>query len=111
VPKKQTIGYIVVFNVLIIVAYVFSSIYLWDFLSTQINQQGGRQENGIYIIPFIQITGLQLTVGHDAWTSDGIVVPTALPISVPNYLFMVFWIAIIGNLIFMAVLLRKLHQQ
>ena len=105
--RRQMIVYAAIFNALIIVAFIFSNLYIWDFLNTQINKQGGRQENGIYVIPFIQETGLLVTVGHDAWSSDGVAVPTALPISVPNYPFIVFWIAIIGNFILMAFILRK----
>ena len=93
-----------------IVTFIFSNIYMWDFLNTQINKQGGRQVNGVYVIPFIQVTGLQVTIGHNAWTSDGIAVPTALPISVPNYPFIVFWVTIAGNLGLIALLLRKLQK-
>jgi hypothetical protein len=102
------ISYVIVFNVLVIAAFVISNLYMWDFLSTQVNRQGGRQENGVYVIPFIHVDGLQVTVGHDAWTSDGVAVPTALPISVPNYPFLVFWLAVVGNLILAALLLRKI---
>ena len=54
--------------------------------------------------------GIQVTIGHNAWTSDGIAVPTALPISVPNYPFIVFWVTIAGNLGLIALLLRKLQK-
>ena len=89
-----------------IVAFIYSNIYIWDFLNTQINVAGGRQDGG-YIIPFIQVNGLQVTVGLDGWTSEGIAIPTPAPISVPNYPFIVFWVAIVGNLVLIALILRK----
>ncbi len=97
----------ILLNVVMIVAFIFSCIYMWDFFNTQINLQGGRQDNGIYVIPFVQINGLQVTIGHDAWTSDGIAVPTALPISVPNYPFILFWVAMIGNILFAVLIYRN----
>lgn len=109
--SKRIIAYVAIFNVLMIAAFIFSNIYMWDFLNTNINKQGGRQENGIYVIPFIQETGLQVTIGHDAWTNDGIAVPTALPISVPNYPFIVFWVAIVGNLVLIVLILRNPNKK
>ena len=105
--SKRIIAYVAIFNVLMIAAFIFSNIYMWDFLNTNINKQGGRQENGIYVIPFIQETGLQVTIGHDAWTNDGIPVPTALPISVLNYPFIVFWVSIVGNMVLIVLVFKK----
>jgi hypothetical protein len=102
---------VAIFNALMIVAFIFSNLYLWDFFNTQINLQGGRQANGIYMIPSIQANGFQVTIGHDAWASDGVTVPTALPISVPNYPFIVFWIATLGNLAIAALILRKTDEK
>ena len=104
--KRQTFVFVAIFNMLMIVAFIFSNICMWDFFNKQINLQGVRQENGIYVIPFIHINGLQVTIGHDAWASDGVTVPVAPPISVPNYPFIVFWVAIVGNLILIALVLR-----
>ncbi len=109
--KKRMVSITAVFNILMIFAFVSSNIYIWNFLDAQINAQGGRQENGIYVIPFIQMNGLQITVGHDAWTTDGVAVPTALPLSVPNYPFMIFCTAFAGNLIILALLLRGKYLQ
>lgn len=109
--RKRMVAIASVFNILMIFAFVSSNIYIWNFLNTQINLQGGRQENGIYVIPFIQTNGLQITVGHDAWANDGVAVPTAIPLSVPNYPFMIFWTSILGNLILLALLLRRNHLQ
>ncbi len=105
--KKKLIVLVAIFNVIMIVAFIFSNLYVWDFFNTKITLQGGRQDNGIYVIPFIQIDGFQITIGHSAWASDGVIVPTALPITILNYPFIIFWIAIIGNLILIAFLIQK----
>ena len=53
------------------------------------------------------MNGFQVTVGHDAYASDGVAVPTALPISVPNYPFWLFWVAMMGNMLFAVLILRS----
>ena len=105
--KRQMIVFLSIFNVLMIVAFIFSNIYIWDYLNTQINLQSSHQPNGATILPSIQINGLQVTVSHAGWTSDGMLIPMPAPISVPNYPFFIFWVAIVGNLILMALILRK----
>jgi hypothetical protein len=99
--RQVIVACVVIFNVLMIVAFIFSNIYVWDFLDTQM-KVGGRLENGYWMIPFVQVTGLQVTVGFSAWTVNGVPIPIAPPISVPNYPFIVFWVSIMGNLILVA---------
>ncbi len=105
--RKRLSVYVTVFNAVLVVAFIFSNIYYLDFLNTQINLQTTQYPRDVTIVPFIQINGLQVTVSHSGWTSTGAVVPTALPSSIPNYPFIIFWIAIAGNLILVALILRK----
>ncbi len=105
-PRKRITVFAAIFNALMIVAFIFSNIYVWDYLNTEINLKSGHQPYGNTILPQIQINGFQITVSHAGWT-DGEMLPMPLPISVPNYPFIVFWIALIGNLILIALILRK----
>ncbi len=96
----------IVFNVVMIVAFIFANIYIWDFLNKQINLNSSHQPDGNTVVPIIQIDGLQVTVDHVGWTSDGILIPMPLPPVVPNYPFILFWVAAIGNIFFAVVILR-----
>jgi hypothetical protein len=110
--KKQVIAYVAIFNALMIVAFIFSNIYIWDFLTTQINGNFGYTlTNGIvtYTEPHIRINGFQVSVGIVGARSDGGNIPTPVPLSVPNYPFYVFWVAIVGNLVLMFLILRNLR--
>ena len=104
--RKRTTNLWIAFNIIVILAFIASSLYVWSFLHTQVNIQGGRT-GGNYFIPNIQIDGLQVTVGVDGWTADGMVIPTSAPSTILNFPFIVFWIAIIGNLLLMRSILRK----
>ncbi len=95
------------FNVVMLVAFIFANIYIWDFLNTQINLNSSHEPNGNTVVPIIQINGLQVTVDHVGWTSDGIMIPMPLPAAVPNYPFILFWVATIGNILFAVAILRR----
>jgi hypothetical protein len=97
----------ILFNALMIVAFAFSNICIWDFLNTQVNLKSSHQPNGNTIVPIIQINGLQVIVDHVGWTSDGVIMPMPLPASVPNYPFILFWAAITGNMLFAVWILRS----
>lgn len=101
------IAFAVTFNVFMIVTFIFSNIYIWDYLNAEINLKSSHQPNGSTIVPSIQIDGFQVTVSHAGWTSDGTLIPMPAPISVPNYPFIVFWIVLAGDLLLLALNLRK----
>jgi hypothetical protein len=103
--KRKLVVCVAVFNALIIMAFIFSNIYIWDFINNLTSQ--ARHDSSGVVIPNIQINSLQVTGWIDAWTSEGFLVPTVPPASVPNYPFIVFWVAIVGNLILIALILRK----
>jgi hypothetical protein len=94
---------VVIFNVLVGVAFVSSNIYMWDYLNTQINEVGGNKGQGSFVIPYIEVSGLQVTVGHEFWSDNGTVVNLGpFPTGVPNYPFILFWVSMVGNLVFIA---------
>ncbi len=103
--KKKLIGLAIIFNIIMLVAFIFSSIYIWNFIN-KITDLGYYGSNGV-TIPTIWITALQITGGTIGWTSDGTRVPRPLPTVIPNYPFMLFWITLIGNLILIAFLIQK----
>jgi hypothetical protein len=104
---SKILALMIIFNVLMIVAFIFSNIYIWGFLNTQINLNSSHQPNGNTIVPSIQINGLQVIVSHAGWTSDGIMIPMKPPALVPNYPFILFWVAMIGNILFAVFILRS----
>jgi len=112
--RKKLIVCFAAFNVLVIVAYVFSTVYMWDSLKTIVDTgAGGSYEHG-FVVPFVEETGLQVTISHVFYGISGnqtIVNLGPLPTPVPNYPFIVFWISIVGNLVLMALILRKQKKQ
>jgi hypothetical protein len=108
--KKKVVAYVAIFNVLVIALYVFSTVYMWDSLKTMVDTgAGGSYENG-FVVPFVEESGLQVTISHVFYGINGnqtVVNLGPLPTPVPNYPFYVFWVAIVGNLVLMALVLRK----
>ncbi len=106
--RRSIVVYVAIFNLLMMIAFIFSNIYIWDFLETQIDQQGGYQGNGVYVIPFIEDIGLDLSVSHIVYAENGTVVNLGtLPTTVPNYPFILFWVFLVGNLVCVTLALRK----
>ncbi len=105
--KRRIMVCVTVLNVVMVVAFVLSNIYVWDYLNTEINLNSSHQSNTNTIVPQIQIDGFQITVSHAGWANDGTMIPMAAPISILNFPFSIFWITIIGNLILIALILRK----
>jgi hypothetical protein len=94
---------VVIFNVLIGVAFVSSNISMWDYLNTQINEVGGNKGQGSFVTSYIEISGFQVTVGHEFWSDNGTRVNLG-PVSkgVTNYPYILFWVSMVGNLVFIA---------
>ncbi len=103
--KKKLIGLATIFNVIMIVAFVFSNIYIWNFIN-KISSQKHYGSDGV-TIPVIGIDALQITGSTIGWTSDGTQEPRPLPTVIPNYPFYIFWIVIVGNLALIVLILRK----
>ena len=109
VKKKNNCLCIAIFNVLIIVAFIFSNIYIWDFINN-LTSQWSHDSSGT-AIPIININGLQVTGGTIGWTSEGIQIPRPLPTVIPNYPFIVFWVAMMGNLVLITLILRNPNKK
>jgi hypothetical protein len=59
--KRQAIVVcVVISNVLMIIGFVLSSIYMWNFLKTEINEGQSYNEQRFYVIPYIEDTGFQV---------------------------------------------------
>jgi len=106
--KRKLIVVLAVFNALMCVAFVFSSIYIWDFVNSLTSERS--HDNSGTTTPIINMDVFQVTGGTVGWTSDGIQIPRPLPTIIPNYPFYIFWIAIVGNAVLFAVVLRKWHM-
>lgn len=106
--KRRMIVYVAIFNVLMIVAFIFSNIYMWNSLRTIVDNGAGYQGQDSYVIPFVEDSGLQVSISHVFFAENATVVNLGpLPTVVPNYPFYVFWISIVGNLALIALVLRK----
>ncbi len=108
--KKKVVAYVAIFNVLVIALYIFSTVYMWNSLRTIVdNGAGGSYEHG-FVVPCVEESGLQVTISHVFYGISGnqtVVNLGPFPTPVPNYPFYVFWVAIIGNLVLMTLVLRK----
>jgi hypothetical protein len=106
--SKRTVVYVAIFNLLVIVAFLFSNIYMWDYLNAEINELSGNFGQGSFVIPYISVNGFQVTIGHEYWFENGTVLNLGFPpAGIPNYPFIIFWVAIVGNLVLIALVLRK----
>ena len=88
---------IVFFNVLFGLSFIFSNIYMWNFLKTEINDKTA----------YIEDIGFQVSISHPVYVNGTIVNLGPLPTVVPNYPFILFWISPIGNLFFILLILRS----
>jgi hypothetical protein len=104
-PRREMIVCVAVFNLLMVLAFIFSNMHIWDFINNLASQ--ASHGSGGTTIPIIEINGLQVTGGTVGWTSDGIQIPRPLPAVISNYPFYIFWVVIVGNLVLMALILRK----
>jgi uncharacterized membrane protein len=94
--------------VLMGVGYVLASSTLYDYLETEMNELG-YTEQGLYVIPHIHITGFQVEISHAYYENGQVVNLGPLPTVVPNYPYILFWVSMIGNLVFVALAL-VLHK-
>ena len=97
-----------IFNVLMGVGYVVASGSLYDYLETEMNDVG-YTDQGLYVIPYISITGFQVEISHTYYENGQVVNLGPLPAVIPNYPYLLFWVSMIGNLGFVALAL-VLHK-
>ena len=97
-------GLVLIFNVLLGVGYVVASGNLYDYLETEMSDVG-YTEQGLYVIPYIRITGFQVEISHSYCENGQVVNLGPLPTVVPNYPYILFLVLMIGNLGFIALAL------
>jgi hypothetical protein len=92
----------VIFNVVLSVGFVVASNYLFDYLNTEIGDVG-YTDQGLYVVPYVHFSGFQVDISHDIYQNGQVVNLGTLPTVILNYPYILFWVAIIGNLVFVAV--------
>ena len=90
--KRQVIVVAAIFNVLMIVAFIFSNIYIWGYLNGYLTRN--------------EWSPLQIGIAHMT-VIQGDAVPIGTFIPFPNYPFILFWASTVGNLVLIALVLRK----
>ena len=99
---------IVFFNVLFGLSFIFSNIYMWNFLKTEINDKTAYiEDTGFQVTAYIEDIGFQVSISHPVYVNGTIVNLGPLPTVIPNYPFILFWISPIGNLFFILLILRS----
>ena len=83
---------ILFFDILVSLCFVFSNSYIWNYLNERITRNDWSPLQ-IAIVPQTIVEGKATTIG------------TFFPF--PNYPFILFWIALAGNLIFIILALRS----
>ena len=109
--RRILIALIVLFNIFIILGFVFSNLYIWNLLKTQVDQGIAYNGEGGYTIPYIENFGLQISISHPFYENGTIANLGELPGAVPNYPFILFWVAPVGNLLFIWVLMKKQESE
>jgi hypothetical protein len=94
--------------VLLGVGFVLASNYLFDYLNTEIGDVGYTGQ-GLYVIPYIHFSGFQVEISHTYYENGQGVNLGPLPTVIPNYLYILFWVSMLGNLVLiaLALVLRK----
>jgi hypothetical protein len=85
------------FNVIIAVLFVISSFYVWDFINLTDTTLGATQ---------VSINPLVLEITHHV-NQNGMINLGPLPTVIPNYPFILFLIATVGNTCFFYLAIRK----
>jgi len=97
--RRVLITLIIFFNVLFSLSFIFSNIYMWNYLKTEINDK----TPAAYIE---DIDAFQVSISHP-YINDTAINLGPVPTVIPNYPFILFWISTIGNLFFILLILRS----
>jgi len=62
----------------------------------------GYTDQGLYVVPYVHFSGFQVNISHDIYENGQVVNLGPLPTVIPNYPYILFWVSIIGNLVFIA---------
>ena len=100
IPSKNVIIVVIVlFNIFVSLGFVFSNVYVRDFLYSETDVDSAFSQ--IYFDFF------KISVSNHPVFVDGVLSPSPLPRVIANFPFILFWISVIGNLILFAIVLRK----
>jgi hypothetical protein len=106
--SKRIVVYLALFNVIMLLAIIFSNIYMWGYLNTEINEESGNKGQGSFVIPYIFESGFQVIIGHVYWADNGTIVNLGpIPTGIPNYPFILSLMSIMGNFTLIALVIRK----
>jgi hypothetical protein len=86
-----------IFNVLIGLFFIFSNIYIWGFINST---------NDLYHSTQVSIDPLQVSISHMV-IQNGLINLGTLPLTFPNFPFILFWVALVGNLCLFILALRS----
>jgi hypothetical protein len=92
VNMSKQFAFILLFNVLVGLCFVFANIYFWQYLNGYLTWNNWNP--------------LQIAIAHMIVT-HGVASPAGTFIPIPNYPFILFWISTIGNLCLTAMILGK----
>jgi hypothetical protein len=95
--RHVLIALIILFNAIMVTGFILSNIYMWNFLKTEINDKTA----------YIEEIGFQVSISHPVYVNGTIVNLGPLPTVIPNYPFILFWVSTIGNVVFIALVLRN----
>lgn len=86
-----------IFNILVCLFFILSNNYIWGFINST---------NDIYHPTQVSINPFQVSISHMI-NQNGMINLGPVPSVVPNYPFILFWVAIIGNICFFILALRS----
>jgi hypothetical protein len=94
-----------------IVGFVLSSIYVGNFIDTQINGIKSFNEQGLVTIPYVEAYGFTVSISHLIFYENGTIANLGpLPMTIPNYPLYVFSITIIVDILLFWLIYKK-HGQ
>ena len=90
--------------------FFLASNYLFEYFNTEIGDIG-YTDQGLYVIPCIRFSGFQVEISHYIYGNGQVVNLGPLPTVIPNYPYILFWVSIVGNFVFIAVALVLLKTK
>jgi hypothetical protein len=109
--RRITLSLIFFLNLVLIVIFVLSSIYVGSFISTQINEKQGFNGQGLVTIPYVEAYGFTVSISRIIYYENGTVANLGpLPTTIPNFPFYVFWLTVIINLVLFWLVYKKLQK-
>ena len=96
---------LIMFDVVLSLVFVFSSVNLWG----TVNDSVQSFTLNYVAITQVSVNPLQIIISH-MYLSNGNLNLGTLPIVIPNFPFILFWVALAGNLYFVVRLLKTAEK-